>query len=213
MIAVSTLKRHGRSSSQKALVLRPDHPAVLEGRPLFSRSAIEYKREKARVLVSGVNSRKIGKFVTKGKWAGFPIFTLTLEERRTCPRSCVMWAGCYGNRMHWALRWPAGKEMEGRIQKELAELQDRYPEGFVVRLHVLGDFYSTEYVTKWRKWLYLYPALRVYGYTARRRSDPIGRAVERLARRRWGRSSARQKPSFSWSIEMGIRSDEIIRRL
>jgi hypothetical protein len=48
--------------------------------------------EVQRVLKDGHQSRKIGKFVTKGKMRGFPIFTLTLEERATCPRSCLAWA-------------------------------------------------------------------------------------------------------------------------
>lgn len=185
----TTLTRFGHSSSTKALVLADDHPAVVEARPFFSKSANEHKRHKARVLVSGHNSRKIGKRVSKGTLAGMPIFTLTLEERRTCPRSCVMWNGCYGNRMPWSIRWPAGEDTERRIEDELTQLQFECPHGFLVRLHVLGDFYSVDYVNLWATWLEKFPALHCYGYTAR--SDEIGAAVAMLAAHQWKRFAIR----------------------
>lgn len=175
------LTRFGRSKSKSALVLRPDHPAALAGRPMFARSANEGKRHVAKVLVSGHNSRKIGRVVTKGAWRGFPIYTLTLEERATCPRDCSMWLSCYGNRMPWSLRWPATRETESRIELELSALQRTNPYGFVVRLHVLGDFYSTDYVGLWRRWLEMFPALHVYGYTAR--TGDIGAAISALVRK------------------------------
>lgn len=184
-------RRHGKSSSTQALILRNDHPAVVGARSYFRKSANEHKRAVAHVLVSGHNSRKIGKMVTKGEWKGFPIYTLTLEERATCPRSCEMWNGCYGNRMPWSLRWPAGEETEASIAIELARLQERFPSGFVVRLHVLGDFYSVSYVQLWRAWLKQFPALHVFGYTARTKDDPIGRAVQEIAREQWDRFAIR----------------------
>lgn len=104
------------------MVLTDDHPAVVGSRPLFIRSANEHKRGVAHILVSGHNSRKIGKEVTKGEWKGWPIFTLTLEERATCPSTCSMWNGCYGNRMPWSLRYPAGEETETRISAELPNI-------------------------------------------------------------------------------------------
>lgn len=148
---------------------------------MFARSANEDKRHKAKILVSGHNSRKIGRLVTKGAMKGFPIYTLTLEERATCPRDCSMWLNCYGNRMPWSLRWPAGRQTEGRIEAELAALQSSHADGFLVRLHVLGDFYSTDYVGLWWRWLEMFPALHVYGYTAR--SGDIGAAIAVLAQR------------------------------
>lgn len=184
-----TQTRHAPSSSKSAMVLEINHAAVVEGRSLFRKSANEHKRHSARILVSGFNSRKIGKKVIKGKWAGFPIFTFTLEERKTCPRSCTMYQGCYGNRMPWALRYQPGKETENRIENELSELQVSHPKGFVVRLHVLGDFYSVHYVNKWEKWLNKFPALHVYGYTSR--TDEIGLAVEKLATNNWERFAVR----------------------
>jgi len=161
----------------------------VEGKPYFRKSANEHKRNKARVLVSGFNSRKIGKKVTKGAWKDFPIYTLTLEERATCPRDCAMWRSCYGNRMPWSIRHKAGPELETRIEQELTALQLAHSTGFVVRLHVLGDFYSVQYVAQWAEWLDRFPALRVFGYTAR--SDEIGVAVQQLANQRWDRFAVR----------------------
>ena len=185
----TALTRFGQSKSEAAMILAEDHPAVIEGRPLFLKSANEHKRHKARVLVSGHNSRKVGKAVSKGKLAGFPIYTLTLEERATCPRSCTMWRSCYGNRSPWSLRWPAGADTEQRIERELSDLQFQHPGGFLVRLHALGDFYSVAYVDLWSAWLDKFPALHCYGYTARQ--GEIGEAVAAIAKHRWWRFAIR----------------------
>lgn len=187
----TTLTRFGHSSSTGPLVLAEDHPAIVAARPLFLKSANEHKRHKSNVLVSGHNSRKIGKTVRKGSLAGMPIYTLTLEERATCPTDCSMWRSCYGNRMPWALRWPAGKETEERIERQLEILQQDYPNGLLVRLHVLGDFYSAEYVRKWEGWLNRFPALHCYGYTARNESEEIGVLVRALALKNWNRFAIR----------------------
>ena len=67
-----------------------------------------------------------------------------------------------------------------------------HPEGFVVRLHVLGDFYSVEYVDLWARLLDAHPALRVFGYTARDPfADPIGIRLDTLSRTRWDRFAIR----------------------
>lgn len=191
--------RHPHSKSKQPLVLAEDHPAVVEGRPLFRRSANEHKRHKARILVSGHNSRKIGKTVTKGALCSFPIYTLTLTERATCPRDCPLYLGCYGNRSPWSIRWPADAETENRIEAELADLQHTYPGGFLVRLHVLGDFYSTGYVARWHTWMLRFPALHVFGFTARH-GDDIADALVRMELvfgRRWVvRSSEGRQPGL-----------------
>lgn len=170
------------------LVLADTHPAVVEGRSLFTKAA---GNSSSRVLVSGFNSRKIGKKVTKGKWARFPIYTLTLEERKTCPSTCIMWNGCFGNKMHWARRNQAGPTLEYKIHEELFVFQRIHPKGFVVRLHVLGDFYSMDYVRLWEKWLGEFPALNVFGYTARQLDDPIGAELARVVSEKWDRFAVR----------------------
>lgn len=159
--------------------LAPTHPAVVEGTTRY-RKTVRPASSAKRVLKSGQNSKKIGGRITKGRWAGMPIFTLTLEERATCPRSCLHWRNCYGNKMHWAHRFEHGPELEVALEKELEELNAAHPTGFVVRLHVLGDFYSVEYVARWEEWLVAYPALRVFGYTAHDVLSPIGSAIRRL---------------------------------
>ena len=148
---------------EKVRGLKADHPAVTGSRPLFPVTPVE---QSPRVLVSGHNNCKIGKLVTKGAWAGMPIYTLTLAERSTCPQSCEHWRTCYGNAMHRARRLEAGPVLEDVLVVEVMQHANRHPDGFVVRLHVLGDFYSVEYVDLWRRLLRQYPALHIYGYTA-----------------------------------------------
>lgn len=142
------------------------------------------------LLVSGHNNRKIGATVTKGKWSGFPIFTLTLEERATCPRSCLHWLDCYGNKMNWPTRWMADDALIPILDRNLSNLAREY-NNFVIRLHVLGDFYSAPYVRQWQTWLDKFPGLHVYGYTAWPQDTPIGRAIASLAERRWDRFAVR----------------------
>lgn len=170
------------------MVLAEDHPAVVEGRSFFIKSAGENRRGD-HVFVSGHNSRKIGKMCIKGKWSGMPIYTLTLEERKTCPRDCELFRSCYGNRMPWSTRLPYGAALEGKIEIELSAFQIKHPRGFIIRLHVLGDFYSVEYVQKWEAWLHKYPALRVFGYTARH--DEIGLAIKKIVANQWDRFAVR----------------------
>jgi hypothetical protein len=184
---VSTLqRRHEAYNKNKRgpVVLDKAHPAVVEMGTLFP-SALREVRDVKRVLVSGDNSRKLGKRVTKGRWKGMPIYMLTLEERATCPTSCKEWRSCYGNRSHYAKRIAAGPELEDALERELGRLQRDYPSGFVVRLHMLGDFYSVEYANKWLSWLRMFPALHVFGYTAHSPQSHIGRIVNLPPWSRW----------------------------
>lgn len=161
----------------KPLVLKENHIAVVEGRTLFPSRVFDKAN---RLLKSGEHSRKIGSRVVKGTWSGMPIFTLTLEERATCPRSCQHWRDCYGNHMHFAARARHGLEMEKMLGVELAFLAAEHTQGFVVRLHVLGDFYSVPYVKKWYRWMLKYPNLHVFGYTAHPTRSPIGNLMVRI---------------------------------
>lgn len=161
--------------------LAADHPALAEGRTLFPKSLLE-PTPGVWVLKTGNYQRKLGDRVSKGAWRGFPIFSLTLQERATCPPACHAWSTCYGNAMPFSRRWHAGENLEAALQHDLAHLDEFYPEGFVVRLHILGDFCSVLYVARWRDWLERFPALRVFGYTARRPAEPIGRAIEEMNR-------------------------------
>jgi hypothetical protein len=140
----------------------------------------------------GRDNRKIGWRIEKGPWRGLPIYTLTLEERATCPRTCSHWASCYGNNMGLARRWRHGPALEERIDQELEMLSKRHPEGFAVRLHILGDFYSVGYVDAWRYWLLSYPKMRVWGYTAwSPSSSVIGKLLSDMAELYWDRFAVR----------------------
>lgn len=177
MVAASALRRFGTiEASGAGVVLSALHPAHRTGRSIFS-SRVFDPGEVKRVLKDGHQSRKIGKIVTKGRYKGFFIFTLTLEERATCPRSCLQWAHCFGNNMQAAERIVGGPELETTLWDELATLQREHPGGFLVRLHVLGDFYSVDYAQLWHEALEAYPALHVFGYSAREPSGEIGQLL------------------------------------
>lgn len=166
------------------------HPAIIEARSLFPSSVVS-AAQTDRVLVSGANNRKLGDRIIKGAWAGMPIYHLTLEERATCPKTCFNWRTCYGNGMPRARRHKADKDLTDALLVELSALQRSHPNGFAVRLHTLGDFYSTEYVHFWRNALERFSGLHVFGYTAWPRSTEIGRAVEILSATRWDRFAIR----------------------
>ena len=167
-------KRHG-------IALPADHAAMREGRTIFPTTVNEVGHPRLkRLLKGGENSRKIGRAVTKGKLKGFPIFTLTLEERATCPRSCEVFDACYGNGMPYAQRIKHGRAFEERLWEELADKQAKHPNGFLVRLHILGDFYSVEYAELWAEALEAYPALHIFGYTAHSPDSEIGGVIREL---------------------------------
>lgn len=166
------------------------NPAVVGARTLFPRSVVTPSAEQ-RVLVSGGLNQKLGGIVTKGEWAGFPIYALTLEERATCPRTCAHWLDCYGNAMHLARRNRHGPELLDRLTVELADLAQKHPQGFVVRLHTLGDFYSPEYVDFWAYAIDSLPALHVFGYTAHDRKSIIGAKIAAVSEKFWHRWAIR----------------------
>lgn len=171
--------------------LSAEHRAVRLGTSLFREGRLRFAEESAaRILKSGHNNRKIGAEIVKGKWKGFPVFTLTLEERATCPRACKHWLDCYGNKMNWPYRWHAEPALIERLEAEIFELASTHND-FVIRLHVLGDFYSVEYVRQWERWLDQFPGLHVYGYSAWAPETEIGGLIADLAENRWDRFAVR----------------------
>lgn len=170
-----------------------DHPALIAGRTIYPTTNDPRRHSGPWVLKSATNTAKIGGEICKGKWRGFPAYTLTLEERATCPVSCRHWRSCYGNKMHWTDRMQAGPDLEWRLAREVALLDIDHPNGFAVRLHNLGDFYSVEYVDLWRVLLERHSALHVWGYTARWqvKDDPTAAALVALVQRHWDRFAIR----------------------
>lgn len=168
-----------------------ENESISNKRTIYPASVIS-AAEAVNLLVPGKNSWKIGDTIAKGKWKGFPVYTLTLEERATCPLTCRHWRSCFGNHMNWARRIRHDDTFENRLPFEVARLQLAHPHGFAVRLHVLGDFYSVRYVGLWKRLIETFPALHIFGFTARwERSDPIALALIELAIEQWDRFAIR----------------------
>lgn len=140
------------------------------------------------VLKDGFSNSKIGGDVLVGYLKGAHIRTLTLEERATCPKTCQLWQTCYGNSMQWSRRWKHGPALEGRLREEVAALTAKHDQ-VLIRLHVLGDFYSTDYVMMWRMLLIKHPNLNLFGFTAWDTDTDIGGAVGEL-RTNFGRRAS-----------------------
>jgi hypothetical protein len=187
---ITRLHLHRAPHPDNIKIPNPDHPALVEGRTLFP-ARVRDAAEALQVLSPGNQSAKLGDRVEKGAWRGMLVFSLSLEERATCPRACGNWDICYGNSMPFAWRYRPGADLVARLDRELAGLNDQHGEGFVVRLHQLGDFYSVEYVAAWAGWLEKYPALHVFGYTAWPVESPIGAAISRLTQASWARFAIR----------------------
>lgn len=212
MTHTTTLRRHSTPTKRAekhhaGVVLSALHPAHRSGRSIFP-SRVFDPDEVRRVLKDGHQSRKIGKTVTKGPRRGWPIFTLTLEERATCPRTCKAWSFCFGNSMQAAERIVAGDQLLKALTLELKALQALHPRGFMVRLHVLGDFYSEQYVRFWISALEAFPALHVFGFTARLPGTPIGDMLWALADEQWDRFAIRFSGLVSREKASIIQGDE-----
>lgn len=173
----------GRKPSQLWL---PDlrHKALENAVSIFHRKGVHSVDSLNHILVSGHNNVKIGRDVRKGKlFRDYWIYTVTLQERATCPRSCHHWQDCYGNNMPWAKRADHSDclALQAAIERDIVRLLSvKGRAGILVRLHALGDFFSVEYVEFWGDMLAKYPNLACYGYTARGLGDPIGAAISEI---------------------------------
>ena len=159
---------------------------------------------KFKLLKPGSNNKKLGNIVTAKKWTGKRMFSLTLVERITCPESCHHWDDCYGNNMPFAHRFNTVGLLH-TLEDEVAALSKKYPEGIVIRLHVLGDFYSISYVAFWERILELYPNVCIYGYTARW-YEPIQKAIAAMNRKWSNRCVIRYSRNRAY-----IPNDDILR--
>jgi len=132
-----------------------------------------------QVLKKGSNNKKLGFKITSNKWKYKRLYSLTLTERDTCPESCHHWEDCYGNNMPFAHRFTTLGLVQA-VEEQIETLVKKHPEGIVIRLHVLGDFYSLDYVRFWERMLKQFPTLCVFGYTAREDNSDIGAAIQFL---------------------------------
>ena len=181
----------GRKQWKLPGIVKPNSSIAL-GRSIYFRKGVKRVAELKNVLVSGHNNVKVGRDVRKGALRGYWIYTLSLEERATCPATCEHWQTCYGNNMPYAKRVEHGDALTKQLAKEIPGLLNvKGRVGVLIRLHALGDFYSVSYVRFWDRMLKAHPNLSIYGYTARRLDDPIGYAIARLKARHGARFAIR----------------------
>jgi hypothetical protein len=155
-----------------------------------------------RILIPGEHNSKIGGFWEQG-WPDTRIFTLSLAERSTCPRSCPQWRSCYGNHQQFTIRVKADEYLIPRLESEIAILASRF-EKFSVRLHQLGDFFSPAYARFWVDQVHRLPGLHCFGFTARAKSSRIG-AILDSASLEWDRFK------IGFSNEIGERYTKVMK--
>ena len=116
-------------------------------------------------------------------WKGMTMYSLSLEERATCPSDCEQWDNCYGDNMPFAHRFNHNSNnFIDYLGVQLDQLNDKHPDGFVVRLHVLGDFYDGKYIVQWQIWLNQFENLRVFGYTHHKADTQLGNMINNVNR-------------------------------
>ena len=142
----------------------------------------------AHAVIKASTNIKLGKKVTKGHLKGAKIYTLTLEERDTCDPECEHWLDCFGNNMPFAHRFEANDALLVAIERDLDKL-DAKGKSYLVRLHILGDFFDLQYILFWRKQLKNRELLNVYGYTRHHPTKPLGYALK-LVRQEYGKRFA-----------------------
>lgn len=142
-----------------------------------------FKRAKNNHKLGG----RTGGVWERGPFKGMPLYSLTLEERATCDGDCPVWDLCYGNHMPFATRFDATyyDELVALIQAELLLFDIRHKTGYSIRLHVLGDFFSVEYVNFWGDMLDTHPLLHIFGYT--HRQGDIREAIDDVFGKFYGR--------------------------
>lgn len=133
------------------------------------------KPPSTNMLKPGSNNKKLGWNVTTKKWQGAKLYSLTLTERASCPTTCDQWNNCYGNNMPFAHRFDhTDPGFFVRLEENIGAVCAKHPGGVVVRLHVLGDFFSPEYVKFWIRMLSRHAHLKVFGYTHHKHDTEIG---------------------------------------
>ena len=143
------------------------------------------KPPSATMLKPGGNNKKLGSKITTGWWENAVIYSLTLEERKTCPKNCDQWDTCYGNNMPFATRYDhTHPDFYDRLEDNVSDLINKHlwqrDEPIAFRLHVLGDFFSVEYVDWWDKWLQDWEGIKIWGYTHHDPRSDIGLAIREM---------------------------------
>ena len=162
-------------------------------------------------VIKPSKNKKLGSnksaIVKKGSFKDYRMYTLTLEERATCPKTCFHWSTCFGNNMPFAHRISHFNQplLEQKIDSDLS-LYCSKQYGVLLRTHVLGDFFNIRYVLFWESMLEKYPNLALYGYTAYLPEDSnkhyseIGLEIKRLVKKFGNRFAIRFSNSFKESF-------------
>lgn len=136
---------------------------------------------RGKLLKPGKNNKKLGGKVSVRAFQGYTIYSLTLEERASCPKTCDQWTNCYGNNMPFAHRFNhTHVDFIPLLGANVEEVMENHPDGVLLRLHVLGDFYSVSYVQFWHSMLRKHPKLAIFGYTHRPMEGAIGKHIQDL---------------------------------
>ena len=150
-------------------------------RPPQTRYKKGVKPSSLNMIKRGKQNQKLGDKVTVKMWKGMTMYSLSLEERATCPDDCAQWDNCYGDNMPFAHRFDhTDPNFIPDLERQLSSLNGKHPEGFVVRLHVLGDFYDAKYLPQWQRWLYEFDNLNVFGYTHHAYTSPLGSMISNI---------------------------------
>ena len=181
--------------------------AIENGRTIYTNNVYDSISHNGKLLKVS-NNKKLGKAkIVKGRHKNKFIYSLSLEERKTCPKSCFHWKTCYGNNMPFAHRFTADNNLMKKLDNELNLLSKKHKEGILIRLHVVGDFYSVKYVKFWKKMLSKYSNISIFGYTARTPYSSIGKEIVNLRNKIWDRFSVR----FSNSVmELSANSENLL---
>ena len=155
--------QHFSVSPNSQIGLPATHAAVLHGRTLFPSSVQVGGPVPAHSCVWG-EPKKNWRSGNEGSLVSMPFSVSRWKRGRRAselsPLAELLW--------EWhalARRHKHGEAFERKLEQEIAAKQRECPDGFVVRVHILGDFYSPIYVVLWRRWLRLFPALRLFGYS------------------------------------------------
>lgn len=166
--------------------------AIKNKTTVFTNKVINAADYVGNVLKLAEHNAKLGNgksIIQKGKLKGAPLYYLTLEERATCPTDCMHYYDCYGNSAWMATRFKANSALCTKIKQEVAILSGQYKK-FLVRLHILGDFFSPQYVKLWSDLVEKHDELYIFGYTAWH-SGPIYEAIRENLLTKMGRVNIR----------------------
>lgn len=143
-------------------------------------------------VVHGVEAVEVG-----------PVYEISTTERTLIAEGFLA-HNCYGNGMPHPRRWKHGPELEAAIEAEVKALCATFPK-VLVRLHVLGDFYSFDYLALWVGLLDDHPNLNLFGFTAwppgTKIGDGIARARDALGQRFSIRHSGRTGKWGSFTVD------------